>query len=126
MPEMFFLLSQALFLTFGAAAATAIVLGTWPPPSGLLGVFLLYIVVVFFAEFLRAIPPGSFIFGQMAYDSVFTLAFLLLVLWAQSEFLRPTGYPRMTFNQAAYVLVIVGLSWSAFDYVARHANIAPK
>jgi uncharacterized membrane protein AbrB (regulator of aidB expression) len=126
MPELFLFLSQTLLLTFGAAAATAIVLGTWPSPSGLLGVFLLYVVVVVFAEFLRAIPPGSFIFGQMAYDSIFTLAFVLLVLWAQSEFLRPTGHPRMTFNQAAYVFVIVGIAWSAFDYVARHANIAPK
>jgi hypothetical protein len=119
MHEWVFLLLQTVFLTFSAAGATAIVLGTWPQPSGLLGVFLLYTVVGVFFQFLTTIAPHAQIFGQFPYDDIFMLTFLLLILWTQSEFLRPVGYPRMTFNQAAYVFVLCGLAWSAFDYVTR-------
>ncbi len=107
---------QALFVAFAAAGATAIVLGTWPTPEGTLGVFLLYCVVCAFFRFILSLPPDAALFGRLEYHA-FIAVFLLAVAWTQSEFLRPQGYPRMTFNQVSTIFFFVGIALYASDYV---------
>ena len=115
--EVLFVVLQALFVAFWAAGATAIVLGTWPSPPGTLGVFLLYLVVGAFIRFVSTISQSGAFFGRPEFDIPFVLVFILLIIWAHAEFLRPPGYPRITFNQASTIFLICGLAIGAFDYL---------
>jgi hypothetical protein len=111
-----------MIVTACAAAATVAILGFAPSASGAIGVFLLYTVAGTFFEFLRTLPPTETLFGRIEYDVLFNISFVVSLLWSQTEFLRPPGHARMTFNQASLVFCVSGLVIWVFDYLVKGAS----
>ncbi|MEQ1867338.1 MAG: hypothetical protein ABL996_22090 [Micropepsaceae bacterium] len=108
--DVIFVLVQATTVALCAAFATAIVLDAWPTPAGILGVFLLYVVLGSALRFSASLPEGATLWGREEYVSVFFAVLVLGVVLSQTEFLRPENSPRMSFNQASTIFFVCGLA----------------